>query len=69
MSARVRAALAKRDVDERTRRRRTRRRVAEHLADLDVVFPCVDPVLLQRPEIAEVRGAGVVIREGIRWSA
>lgn len=58
--------------DEKTRRtarRRARRLTAAALAEQKIAFPAVDPVLVQRPRVAEIRGAGVVVREAVRWSA
>jgi hypothetical protein len=50
-------------------RRFARRLACAELAGHDIVFPAVDPVLVQRPQVAGIRGAGVVVREHVRWSA
>lgn len=48
---------------------RLRARAAAKLEQRGIPFSRVDQLLVDRPELADVAAAGVVLREQVRWSA
>lgn len=44
-------------------------RLAQVLSSHGAPLPAVDALVVDRPELADLPAAGVVVRESLRWSA